>query len=57
MKMKDKIKKSIINIILIVENDNYRELINFSQIDNYCEPKGVYITIQQDTIILLTFVK
>ena len=35
--MKDKIGKLTINISLICENDNYCELKNFIQIDNYCE--------------------
>ena len=37
MKMEGKIKKLIINITLIYENDNYCEPKFFIQIDNYCE--------------------
>ena len=40
--MKSKIKKLIINIVLICENDNYYELNFFIQIDNYYEPEVVY---------------
>ena len=41
MKIKGKIEKSTINTTLIYGNDNYYELINFTQIDNYYELKGV----------------
>ena len=41
MKMKDKIKKIILNITLICENYNYYILNFFIQIDNYYEPKEV----------------
>ena len=41
IKMKSKIKKSTINIVLIYENDNYCELKNFTQTNNYYEPKKV----------------
>ena len=41
IKMKDKIKKSTINIALICENDNYCEPKYFTQINNYCELKRV----------------
>ena len=35
MEVKGKIKKLVINIILIYENNNYCEQIFFTQIDNY----------------------
>ena len=41
MKMKSKIEKSIINITLICENDNYCELKFFIQINNYYELERV----------------
>ena len=41
MKLKGKTKKLIINIILIYKNDNYYELKNFNQIDNYYELEGI----------------
>ena len=37
MKINGKIEKSIINIVLICENDNHCELKNVTKIDNYCE--------------------
>ena len=37
MKMKGKTKNLTINITLIYKNNNYYELKNFIQINNYCE--------------------
>ena len=39
--MRGKIKNSIINIVLICENNNYCEQNLFIKIDNYYKPKAV----------------
>ena len=45
MKMKGKIKKLIINIILIFENNKYYQPKNFTQIDSYYELEGILFNI------------
>ena len=56
MKMKGKIEKSIINIALICENDNYCESKNFTKIGNYYEPEKVLFWVEaQELAVVCSF--